>query len=175
MPLREACFLRDLAASAPGNIVEIGCYRGRSTIALATGLGDDHSRMVYSIDPHREARGVFGGSFSPEDRVAYYRNMLGSNIAARVALINLPSGQVARCWEGTVGMLFIDGDHRYEAVRADAEAWLPHVVRGGIIAFDDAGNPENGPARVVTELLRSGRCRSLGTSGKVHALSRSHA
>lgn len=35
--------------------------------------------------------------------------------------------------------LFIDGDHRYDAVKKDFEAYAPLVKKGGIIAFHDVG------------------------------------
>jgi hypothetical protein len=31
----------------------------------------------------------------------------------------------------------IDGDHSYEAVKADIQAWLPKMKRGGVISGDD--------------------------------------
>jgi len=31
----------------------------------------------------------------------------------------------------------VDASHSYEAVRADLDAWLPHVVPHGIVAFHD--------------------------------------
>src|SRR5205085_9029904 len=36
-----------------------------------------------------------------------------------------------------VDVLFIDGDHRYEGVKADFEAYSPLVRPGGLVAFHD--------------------------------------
>ena len=46
---------------------------------------------------------------------------------------------------GTADVIFIDGDHRYEGVRADWEHWRGSVNPGGIVAFHDivANAPEN--------------------------------
>jgi cephalosporin hydroxylase len=38
---------------------------------------------------------------------------------------------------GPYEFVFIDGDHRYEAVRADAENYAPMVAPGGALAFHD--------------------------------------
>ena len=117
MPLPEAQFLSDLAATSAHDVVEIGCYRGRSTIALCHGAARAEPRvpMVYSIDPHCNATGVFGGRFGPADREAYYRNMLSAGMARRAALINLPSSAAARAWQSRIGLLFIDMDVEEEA------------------------------------------------------------
>ena len=40
-------------------------------------------------------------------------------------------------YEGRISLLHIDGNHAYESVAADAEAWVPKVKPGGWIVFDD--------------------------------------
>ena len=40
-----------------------------------------------------------------------------------------------------IDVLFIDGDHSYEAVKKDFNAYLPLVKKGGIIGFHDIINP----------------------------------
>ena len=48
---REAGLLYDLARAARQPIVEIGCWRGRSTAALALGSAAGHRQPIYCIDP----------------------------------------------------------------------------------------------------------------------------
>jgi cephalosporin hydroxylase len=43
--------------------------------------------------------------------------------------------------------LFIDGDHRYEAIKSDYEMYSPLVRSGGIIGFHDIGEHEEGGGR----------------------------
>ena len=169
LPLEEAEYLRLAARSAIGSIVEIGCYRGRSTAALALGALESSGSIqkVYSIDPHDEFTGQLGGAFGPIDRVHYYRNVLRAGVAEHASLINLPSQNVAQIWEKPVGLLFVDGDHRYEAVRKDVDCWLPHVVAGGAIIFDDAQNANAGVGRVISELLECGACADGEKMGKM--------
>ncbi len=85
----------------------------------------------------------------------------------KVRLINLPAAQVAAAWHEPIGFLFIDGDHRYEAVRQDFELWYPHVLAGGIIAFDDTHLDELGPSRLLREILPSRRLRFVQKVGKI--------
>lgn len=169
LPLPEARFLRDLARAAHYDIVEIGCYRGRSTIALCCGALES-GRLVHSVDPHRPATGLYGGKFGPEDREFYYRNLLEAGMARQAALINLTSAQAGLSWQDPVGLLFLDGDHAYDAIRRDIDIWNGHVVPSGIVAFDDASDPAGGPSMVIAELIASGEYRSHATVGKIHAL-----
>ena len=56
---------------------------------------------------------------------------------------------------GSVDLLFIDGDHSYEGVRADFENYSPLVRPGGLIAFhdvDSSNNPTSEVDRLWTQL-----------------------
>jgi|GEM_PF-6440120 len=62
-------------------------------------------------------------------------------------------------WELPIDVLFLDGDHTEEGCTADCVRYLPFVVKGGIICFDDytqENNPNNGVKKVVTDLLNLG-------------------
>lgn len=137
----EARVLIQLAGMVSPNdvIVELGTYRGRSAVALARGSQLGNGNRVYAIDPHLAFQGVRGGHFGPEDMVALYDNLVRSQVASRVAVVCLPSVVVGKAWpDQNVGLLWIDGDHRYDFVRADFEAWFPHVTNGGVVAFHDS-------------------------------------
>jgi predicted O-methyltransferase YrrM len=163
--LDQAALLNDLARSANGAIVEIGSYRGRSTVALAYG----HSNPVYAIDPHQEFVGVLGGQFGPEDRAEFYRTMLRTGCWSNVRLINLPSVQAAVGWTQPIHLLWIDGDHSYDSVRRDWEAWTPHLVDDALAVFDDCEPPDLGPGRLVEELMSDGWHR-VDKRGRVEVL-----
>jgi predicted O-methyltransferase YrrM len=169
LPFNEARFLCELAGEATADIVEVGCYRGRSTIALCVGSADN-GRSVHSVDPHRSFVDVYGGTYGPIDRENYYRNLLSSGMAQRASLINLTSEQAGRTWESPIGLLYIDGDHSYTAVRRDVEIWTPHVVPGGLLVFHDATDPNIGPFQVIGEVLDRKQYHSIGLVGKMHAL-----
>jgi predicted O-methyltransferase YrrM len=134
-------------------IVEIGNYRGRSTVALALGAKLGNGAQVYSVDPHLEFTGPRGGRFGREDQQHLYANLARAGVGALVSVVGLESRAVAESWRGpSVGLLFIDGDHHYEGVRADFAAWEPHLARGAIIAFDDSDFAD--VARAIAELER---------------------
>jgi cephalosporin hydroxylase len=53
--------------------------------------------------------------------------------------------------KGSVDLLFIDGDHSYDGVRADFENYAPLVRPGGVIAFHDVVSIDH-PASEVDRL-----------------------
>jgi predicted O-methyltransferase YrrM len=55
--------------------------------------------------------------------------------------------------KGSVDLLFIDGDHSYEGVRADFENYAPLVRPGGLVAFHDVDSTKN-PTSQVDRLWR---------------------
>jgi hypothetical protein len=154
----EAQLLFDLASNvSDGCIVEVGSYRGKSTVAL--GLGARAAKRgvrVYAVDPHEAFVGVLGGVFGPQDRLAFFQNMLRTGCAETVRLINVSSEVVSKGWEHPIGLLWIDGDHRYEAVRRDFACWAPFLVEKGVVAFHDSLDENLGPARLIAELVGSG-------------------
>ncbi|MBY0565186.1 MAG: class I SAM-dependent methyltransferase [Hyphomonadaceae bacterium] len=170
----EAQLLHRLAAELEaGCIVEIGSWRGKSAIAMAMGARlqpPDRRSIVYCVEPHAEFIGLYGGRFGPDDRKAFFEAVLRADCADAVALINLPSAAAGRAWSQPIGMLFIDGDHSVEGVKADVELWTPFLVDGGYIVFDDALDPEAGPAHAIARLLASGRYARACAAGKVVAL-----
>jgi hypothetical protein len=139
-----------------GCIIEVGSYRGRSAVALGRGSLDGHRVPIYAIEPHEEFTGVQGGQFGPEDRGAFYRAMLDTGCYTVVRLLNIGSRIVAPNWDKEVPLLWIDGDHSYEGVKADFDCWAPHLSKDALVAFDDAKKPEQGPYRLVNELLENG-------------------
>jgi hypothetical protein len=68
-------------------------------------------------------------------------------------------------------LLFVDGLHTYEAVKADIDDWVPRVIPGGVIVFDDyfplGDHP--GVKQAVDELVGSGTVGALRRGLGVHA------
>lgn len=148
----EALFLHDLAQSVRnGCVVEIGSYRGRSTIMLAQGARKAGG-VVYAIDPHLEAiDGI--ATYGAADRAAFMDNILKAGLADIVRKLDMTSSRAAENWNAPIGMLWLDGAHDYESVQQDVKLWTPHVVNGGIVAFHDSGL--EGVYRVQAELPNS--------------------
>jgi predicted O-methyltransferase YrrM len=148
----EADELMRLASGVPPGacILEVGSHRGRSTAALALGA---NGAPVYAIEPHEVFEGIYGATFGPEDRKAFFENMLRVGVVEDVRLVNLSSEVVSKGWTRPIGLLWLDGDHTLEGVRRDFEAWAPFLEPGSVVAFHDALDPEGGPAQIIEALL----------------------
>jgi predicted O-methyltransferase YrrM len=167
----EAVLLYHLAREVhSGCIVEVGSYRGRSSVFLGRGSLDGANAPVYAIDPHKSFIGVLGGVFGPKDRTAFYRSMLDNECSEIVSLINLSSECFSPLWSEPISFLWIDGDHSYDGVKRDFSCWLPHLAINATIAFDDATDPELGPRKLIDELTVSKRFEEVMNVGKVVVL-----
>jgi predicted O-methyltransferase YrrM len=172
----ELIALYELGRSAPagGHIVEIGTFHGSSAVALALGSRKGNRLRVYSVDPYEPfAPPGKRRKYGPFDRIPMLKNLLRAGVVEEVWLVNLASQAAARAWSGPISLLWIDGDHSYEGALADFQAWEPFVMRGGLIAFDDATDPSLGPHRVIDEALASGRFERAAMHGKIAVLRRS--
>lgn len=113
----EARLLYSRALLTDGSILEVGCYKGRSTCLLAS-LG----RLVHAVDPFR--------GFSEDDPGGEeIKRTFVTNVADRghrlwnpKGLGPLPTSSAVVLWEmpveewpaHSVGFAYLDGDHTYE-------------------------------------------------------------
>jgi predicted O-methyltransferase YrrM len=144
-----------------GCIVEIGSYCGRSTIALGLGSMASRGLPVFAIDPHEQFDSQFGLRFDEESRDEFLKNMEDAGTDHIVTLINQRSENCCKTWTRDIGLLFIDGDHHYEAVKRDFLGWERFVKTGGKIILHDTADESLGPGRVVAEALKTGRFKCL--------------
>lgn len=150
--------LQALAARVPADqaIVELGSYKGMSTAHLATGAKDGNGAVVYAIDPWDLAGNVYGkhGYNAPIVRDEFERQLRALRLWGRVTPIRAFAAHAAADWDGPkVGLLYIDADHAEASVRADVQAWSPHLAAGHTLAFDDLDTPRNPGVRVVVDEL----------------------
>jgi predicted O-methyltransferase YrrM len=153
------------ATTGRGAIVEIGSWKGRSTIWLASGARRARHRVV-AIDPH--AGSHEDPSASTFD--AFRTNLERAGLAGQVEVMVMTSADAARTMEGPVELLFVDGDHSREGAARDADLWLPRVLPGGVVMFHDvATSGYAGPRRIFQRRIcwspQFHRVRRVGSLG----------
>ncbi len=168
---KEARFLGLLAACVPakGTTVEIGSFKGRSTVMLAKVASHYSYGPVVAIDPHNSPI-LFDHKSNPEasSYQDFLNNVHGAGVSEHVEPYAEYSKEVANSWNRPIRILWIDGDHSYEGAKSDLDGFLPHLVPEGVVAFHDALNNFPGPIRVfVEDVLGSDR---FGPAGFVQSI-----
>ncbi|HEX8903209.1 MAG TPA: class I SAM-dependent methyltransferase [Longimicrobiaceae bacterium] len=151
-----------LALPHGATVVEIGVFLGRSVIFLAQAM------KAARKDLHLFAVHTFAGS--PGDpavlqateahgspRAAFEANLAAAGVDDVVTVLPCTSACAARAFaEGSVDLVFLDGDHAEDALAADLLAWLPKVGRGGMLAGHDIDTYDT-VGRALDRVLGRGR------------------
>jgi hypothetical protein len=151
-------------------IVEIGSFRGRSTIVLASAATDGVE--LVAIDPHG------GGDRGPQeitaeaergdrDHVVFLANLRGAGVEDRVRHVRAYSDGALGEVSGEVDVLFIDGAHRFGPARADIEQWGARVPAGGTMLVHDSFNAIGVTLAQLRLLVLSRKWRYRGRSGSL--------
>jgi predicted O-methyltransferase YrrM len=148
----EGELLYNLAKGVPSGqaIVELGSWKGKSTVWLAKGTEAGQRDKVYSIDPHSGSKAhVSEGEMNTY--TAFLTNLTKAGVQATVVPLVTTSDKAAQRWREGIGLLWVDASHEYEDVKRDFLAWKHHLLPGAIVAFHDCDKP--GPTQVVEEYL----------------------
>jgi predicted O-methyltransferase YrrM len=137
-------------------LAEIGVWEGGTTRRLRQVMAS--GGMLFAIDPFPTGRlGISYQQAIAKGEVGGVRNgtvvwlrLLGIDAAKHPDVIAVP-----------FDFVFIDGDHTYDAARADWEAWSALVAPGGIIALHDSvpvdGQDDSGMTLFSEEVIRGDR------------------
>jgi predicted O-methyltransferase YrrM len=156
-----------LEVRAPGQIVEIGSFRGRSTIMLSRAAAE--GVQIVAIDPHG------GGDRGPqeitpdqvrgdEDNRVFRANLERAGVNGRVRHVRQMSDDAHGEVDGPIDMLYVDGAHRYAPARDDIAAWGARVPVGGALLVHDAYNAIGVMLAQLHLLFFSSRWRYVGRS-----------
>lgn len=143
---------------SPALIIEIGTNEGCSAIVMGHAMRQTYSHLI-TIDPALKIEGasVIGDETQPAFTHAVnlfdiQRYIAEQKLEGYITLIPDYSWNVLQRWDGRpIDMLFVDGEHTYNAVLKDCE-WMQWVKPGGIAVFDDW---IEGVSRAVKKYIRN--------------------
>lgn len=145
----DALKLYELAHAALGPILEIGTYRGKSTILMAIALRDaGRPGPIVSLDVDGE--GLEAARAEAAER----------GLADRIALVRGTAEALMRSRpEFAPTFVFLDGDHSRRGVARDLRALEAGVPQGALLLFHDfndrrnadPGEPDYGVTQAVEE------------------------
>lgn len=162
----EAIELYELANSFDSNkeivICEIGCWLGKSTYVLSKAVEHKKKATIFSIDPFdgsgdNKSEGIYN---SLKDQLndslydTFISNLRRFNSDKNVVPIKGYSQEIIKNFDKKIDLLFIDGNHNYQAVLQDYELWSPFIKKGGFIVLHDVGSAHTtGPKQVVEKFI----------------------
>lgn len=142
------------------HFVEVGCWKGRSAAFMAVEIHNSGKTILFDCvdtwtgsvteDGHQSDQYVKSGTL-------YEKFLSNTDLVKHIITPKRgDSTEMASTYEdNSLDFVFIDGDHRYECVKADIEAWLPKMKNGGILSGHDYGWCED-VRRAVHEVLGEG-------------------
>lgn len=150
-----------------GLIVEIGSFRGRSMIVLASAAEDGVD--LVAIDPHAgNDRGPqeFEGyeDHAARDVDVFNENLRIAGVADRVRHVRKFSGEALGDVDGDIDLLYIDGAHRFGPARDDIVRWSRRVRPGGDLLIHDSFSSIGVTLALLVTLFFGADFRYLGRS-----------
>jgi len=139
----ELAFLYETAQSMPENalVVEVGSFKGRSSVAICEGLSRVAGARFVAVDPWRRIRMTDDELYevgAPDEDEIYSRFLRNTGPYDFVRPMRMSSLEAAPEFaDASIDWLFIDGDHSFDAVRADLRAWSPKVKLLGLVSGHD--------------------------------------
>lgn len=150
---RETEFIRKVAAEClevPGDYVELGCYRGDTSLLLADSLKGSEKRLwLYdSFEGLPEKKGedesVLGEDFKKGELVVTKREVKERFLRAGLKVPVIKKGWFSELSEEDmpekIALAFLDGDF-YESIRDSLKLVENLMAPGGIMLVHDYNNP----------------------------------
>jgi len=164
----DIAILSKYAAIVGDSLVEIGAGWGSSAAVMLANM--PKTARLTSIDSFipDSVRGWRSSAHDCHVRARRVLNDAGmENAIARWEIVEVSSRDFPPGTDGSIDMIFIDGDHDYDSVRADFEDFWPQMRYGGLILLHNSRRPENapdddvfangwsGPSQLARELLKN--------------------
>ena len=174
----EMRFLALLAAhpTAAGEILEIGSFKGKSTIILAKSANLAGAAKISAVDPLTAPAETDPDLRGDESSLRDFQNNIKTGaVADFIDFHQMFSHELAKTWTRPLRLLWIDGDHTYRGTKLDFECFAPFLNDGAIVAIHDALHEFDGGIRVFMEnILLSPHFGACGFCGSI-AWARFHA
>lgn len=132
----ELLFLHETAKKCQSNstIVEIGSWKGKSTIALGMGAQSSNSK-VYAIDPHTGSPDHIEKRGSIWTFDEFQNNVQNSKLTDTIIPLVKTSTAALEGWSSPIDFLYLDVHYQeYNNLKDDFVSWTAFLKNGGFVA-----------------------------------------
>lgn len=138
---------KDIVKQADDNslFVEIGSYKGKSAAFMAVEIANSGKKIKFEcIDPMQLMGAYLNMPQNEKDGYSseeFHKRL--ESVKDYYKLHQMTSDEACKLYEDrSIDFLLIDGDHSYEGVKKDLMNFIPKMRSGGLIAGDDAYDPQ---------------------------------
>lgn len=160
-------YARSAELASGAQVVEIGSFRGRSMIVLASAAAPGVD--LVAIDPHG------GGDRGPQeiapdqargddDHSVFVHNLDTAGVRNRVNHVRAMSNEALDMVTAPIDLLYIDGAHRLGPARDDIVKWGDRVVDGGTMLIHDSFSSIGVTLALMTTTFAGSQFRYVGRS-----------
>jgi hypothetical protein len=152
-------YLYNIGRTVKGFLIEIGCFKGKSTYCLGCGIINGNHILESTLLSIDAFVGVESGKMSVKEDVEKtmqplkYMGLVWEVFAKK-------SCDAATEWKEEIfDFIFIDGAHDYNNVKQDINCWWPLLVKGGIMSGHDYRFYKGTPSvfEAVNENFKNGK------------------
>jgi predicted O-methyltransferase YrrM len=130
--------------------VEIGSWTGISTILFAK-----YFKTVIAIDPWEKTIDEISSQYNMEEvekifdlRIKEFSNIKKLKMKSKEASLLLFE-------DNSINIVYIDGSHKYDAVKEDIKLWYPKIKIGGLLTGHDYSNKFLGVKKAIDESIKN--------------------
>lgn len=140
---------------------EVGVWKGETSEYL---LNKHKKLTMLCVDPYEfyehynkhHSLGKYNSQEKLNNLCEAVRNRLKKKFGSRVWWARKRSTEAAKqVKDGSLDFVFLDGNWGYSYVKADIEAWLPKIRKGGIIIGHRLNSNKDGPNCVSRAVLHT--------------------
>lgn len=137
--LPQALALQKIVKQLPteSKVVELGSYKGRSSVAIAAVL--PAGSILYCVDHFQGSEEHKKSHLDVNNLLtAFTQNIERFGVKDKISTLAMTTTEAAAKFDPeSLDLVLVDAAHDYDSVKADLLNWYPKIKPGGILLCDD--------------------------------------
>lgn len=136
--LAQAVALQKIVKHLPSGskVVELGSYKGRSSVAIASVL--PANSILYCVDHFQGSEEHKKSNLDRNLLAAFTKNIEQFGVKDKISTLSMTTTEAAAKFDPeSLDLVLVDAAHDYDSVKADLLNWYPKIKPGGFLLCDD--------------------------------------